>query len=135
MTVTSLNSSSLKVAWSSDSTPHPLYTVRYHPTPTADPTQLEAWPEATHPRLSPLVVILEGLLPFTSYSVIVVASGLCGSVSSAVVIGLTLQSISLPPLDFTIAAVLPTRVKVQWDSPDSPNGIITEYNVSLLKPV
>ncbi len=122
------SSSSLLVTWNVSSSPQPSYTVRYHPTSTADPAQLEAWPEAT--PSSPLTILLENLQPYTNYSVVVVASALCGNVSSEVVVALTRQALSTPPRDVTIAAVLPTRVRVQWSRPASPNGLITHYNVS-----
>lgn len=128
--VTTISSTSLEVMWTASSTPQPSFSLHYHPTATADPTQLEAWLEATPPSSSPLAVVLEHLEPFTNYSVVVVASGRCGTVASAVVVALTLQDLSSPPINFSVVAVLPSRVKVQWSSPNHPNGIITSYNVS-----
>lgn len=130
--VMSLNSSALKVTWS-DSSPQPNYTVHYHLASTADTSQLEAWPQTSPDSSSPLSVTLDGLQVFTNYSISVVASDRCGTVASAVMTGLTQQSISTPPLNIIVAATLPTRVKVQWNPPSSPNGIITEYNVSLVQ--
>lgn len=131
--VMSLNSSKLEVTWNNTSTPpnasRQSYTVRYHVTRTADLSQVGAWPSTSPRPQSPLSVVLENLKPFTSYSILVLATNGCGTDQSPVVMGITAESPPSPPTSLTVVAVLPTRIRVEWNSPTSPKGIITHYNV------
>ena len=115
----------LQVSWPEDSA-NQSYVVRYHPTSTADLTQSGTWPTQSGAS----VVRLEGLEPFTNYSVVVIATTVCGVAYSSLVTGVTSEATPTAPLNVTVLAVLSTKVKVQWSSPASPNGIITHYNVS-----
>ena len=127
--VETINSSTLRVMWTAESAPMPEYLVHYHPTSTANLSQLAMWPNTSPPPLSPPSVELGSLQPFTEYSIIVMATRDCGSNQSPVITGITGESLPTIPLDFVVTAALPTRVKVQWSPPDLPNGNVTHYNV------
>ena len=36
---------------------------------------------------------------------------------------------STPPVDVTVEAVSPFAVEIEWNTPVTPNGVITHYNV------
>lgn len=129
VTVVTLNSITLKVLWPSPSSSS-NYTVRYYPTANLSP--LGAWHEvaAPPPQEGFYVVQLNDLDVFTNYSIEVSATTICGTVESDVVIGTTAEAPPTSPTNVCVAAMLPTKVKVQWNAPASANGIIVYYNVS-----
>lgn len=130
VTVVTINSSALEVMWAADSAPFPDYLVYYNLTSTADLSLVEVWPSTSPDPQSPFSVELGNLKPFTKYSIIVMATRVCGSNQSAVITGVTGESLPTVPLNLVVAAALPTRVKVQWSAPACPNGNVTHYNVS-----
>lgn len=123
-----LNSTTLEVVWDSPSTPS-NYTVRYYPTENL--SQLGVWHVVTAPQDGFYVVLLNDLDIFTNYSIEVLATTICGTVESDVVIGTTAEAPPTSPTNVGVAAILPTKVKVQWNTPTSVNGIIIHYNVSI----
>lgn len=76
-------------------------------------------------------VFLLDLSPFTNYSITVTAMTMCGGSNQTQIMGATPEALPSVPLGIEFIASLPTRIKVQWDVPTSPNGIITHYNVSM----
>ena len=73
---------------------------------------------------------LEGLEPFTKYSVRVVADTTCGQGNfSEPLVERTGEGWSGPPTDVTVVASLPTSIVISWEAPVEPHGNITSYNV------
>ena len=129
VTVMAVSGSTLEVSWVPTSATLMTYSVHYHPTNTAGLSPVGAWPHTPQTNLTSAQ--LTNLQPFTNYSGVVVASAMCGSSLSAVIVGATAESPPTAPVNVRIAATLPTRVKVQWNMPTNPNGIVTHYNVSI----
>ena len=77
-------------------------------------------------------VTLQGLAPFTNYSIHVSAQTECGegNFSEPVLVESTEEDRSGPPARVRGVASLSSSVVVGWDPPTSPNGVITGYNVS-----
>jgi len=78
------------------------------------------------------VTTLQGLAPFTNYSIHVSAQTECGegNFSEPVLVESTEEDHSGPPARVRGVASLSSSVVVGWDPPTSPNGAITGYNVS-----
>ena len=73
---------------------------------------------------------LEGLKPFTKYSVSVAADTTCGQGNfSEPLVERTGEGWSGPPTDVTVVASLPTSIVISWEAPVEPGGNITSYNV------
>ena len=127
--VVAASSTVLQVTWRGHGNQN--YSVHYHLAETADPSQLEVWPDVAPQTQSPFVVMLEDLEPFTNYSIIILGTTVCGTEQSTLVMGTTQEAPPTTPPAVTVVAILPTRIKVQFDAPEQPNGVITSYNVSL----
>ena len=126
--ISNVGASSLVVSWSPPSrlSGQANYTVHYSSDPSHPTT-------VSHSPQSPLSLMLEDLLPFTEYTIVVEVRNLCGS-NSTVVMETTLESPPSTPLNVRVVALLSTKVRVQWDRPERPNGMITHYIVSLWQP-
>ena len=79
---------------------------------------------------------LEGLKPFTEYSVRVAAETTCGRGSySGPLVERTGEARSGPPTSGTVIAFLPTSIVIGWEAPAEPRGNITRYNVRSVRVV
>ena len=103
------------------------YFVHYRRTNTTNISSIMSWPNVTA-KMQFSFAILDGLKPFTNYSIVVIARTPCGSSNMAEVEVVTTKG---PPpgalQNVSIAAILPTVVRVKWEKPD---GVVTGYKVN-----
>ena len=79
---------------------------------------------------------LQGLKPFTKYSVRVAAVTTCGQGEySGPRVARTREALPGPPTDVTVVASLPTSIVISWGAPLEPRGNITYYNVRNIRVV
>ena len=124
VSVSPINSTSLRVAWQPPTTPNgqPTYNVYYKPTEGSAPSILTLPNDANE-------TIISNLIAYTTYTVAVSANTSCSENRSESVIGRTDEAIPDPPTSVTGVA-LPTTITVKWEEPAEPRGIVTHYNVS-----
>ena len=127
VTVSAINSTSLRVAWQPPATPNgqPTYVVYYKRTEGFAPTNYRT---QTLPN-SENKTIIPNLAVYTNYSVMVSANTSCDETHSEAMIGRTAEAEPGPPTNLS-DVVLPTSVTVRWAEPTDPRGNITHYNVS-----
>ncbi|XP_051920397.1 usherin isoform X1 [Hippocampus zosterae] len=117
-TVNSITSSSMDISWSKPPTQH------------GDVTQyvLEVNNEEVY-RGRDLKTVLVNLHPHTSYQLVLLACTRGGCTASATIVAVTEEA---PPLDMpvpTLKVTGPESVEVSWAPPQSPNGVITGYEL------
>ena len=127
VTVSTINATSLRVAWQPPTTPNgrPTYVVYYTPIGGFDPSLTRTPLLLTDVREASI----PNLYPYNNYSIEVAAQTSCNKTRSEAVIGLTAESRPGPPAD-VVTVPLPRAVTVKWEMPDEPNGTILYYNVS-----
>lgn len=72
-------------------------------------------------------ILIEGLLPFTTYQYFIEACTNAGCTESNITTGTTMQSIPEGLEEPTITVISPTEIRLDWLPPQRPNGIITLY--------
>ena len=123
----------LNITWLSPSEPNgqPSYSVHYSTFPlmeTSSHGNLGESPEAI--LTNNTEASLMDLIPFTNYNITVFAVTSCGRSEGATMSATTLTSLPGPPLSVTVVAALPYSLRLMWEEPAFPNGIIVNYNVS-----
>jgi usherin len=74
---------------------------------------------------------LAGLLPATSYSLVLKAANTAGIALSSNILFTTLEAAPASVGSFTVLESTVNTVTLQWAAPTSPNGLITEYRIHI----